>query len=65
MMEWLKNGKPCYIEYRQEDGTEKIILADRVERWNGNTCTIRIGETVIELSLASVIRSAITPEELA
>ena len=64
VMECLKNGMPCYIEYRQEDGAEKIIHVDRIERWNGNTCTIRIGETVMELSLASVIRSATTPEEL-
>ena len=63
-MECLKNGMPCYIEYRQEDGAEKIIHVDRIERWNGNTCTIRIGETTMELSLASVIRSATTPEEL-
>ena len=64
MMECLKNGMPCYIEYRKEDGTEKIIHVDRIERWDGNTCTIRIGKTTMELSLASVIRSATTPEEL-
>lgn len=64
LIECLKNNMPCYIEYLNEDGTQEIIVADRIVRWDGKVFSIRENDQIMELATDRIIRSGKVPEEL-
>ena len=55
---------PCYIGYLNEDGTQEIIVADRIVRWNGKVFSIRVNDQIMELATDRIVRSGKVPEEL-
>lgn len=64
MLDCLKNDKPCYIEYLDEDGETKIIHVDQVTKYVDHRFTIRIGDQTLKLDGNRIIRSTLTIEEI-
>lgn len=64
MLDCLKNGKPCYIEYQNDNGETKIIHVDQVTKYVDHRFTICIGGQTLELDGDRIIRSTLTIEEI-
>lgn len=66
LLDCMKNGRICIIEYAMEDGTSVFYENCRVLRYFGDHKPIEISQdgTVMQLDLLRVLRSAYTKEML-
>ena len=64
VIDCLKNGKSCFIEYQSDD--QSVIIYDncKIECYDGQTITVLYNGQKIHLLPDKILRSSYTPEEL-
>lgn len=63
VLECLKNGLPCWIEYKTDSGTE-FLSGVKITKYYGDTITVSNGENSRILELKHIIRSSKSADEI-
>ncbi|MDR2819744.1 MAG: hypothetical protein LBB60_04360 [Desulfovibrio sp.] len=63
-MDCLKNKKPCFIEYAQENGESVFYTNSHIRKVCGGNITIECDQGQFILLADRVLRSAYSKEEL-
>lgn len=64
VLDCVKNHKPCFIEYLEEDGTKSIYENCLILKYHVDTVTVEHQSQLLELRLDRVLRSTLTKEEI-
>jgi hypothetical protein len=63
VLDCLKNGKACFIEYKNNDKTT-FYENSKITQYLGDKVRINYKDQIIDLELENIVRSSYTPEEL-
>lgn len=63
VLDCLKNGKACFIEYKNNDRTS-FYENSKIIQYLGDLVRINYKDQIIDLELDNIVRSSYTPEEL-
>jgi hypothetical protein len=64
VLDCLKNGKSCFVEYKGEDDSVKLYPDCTIKHYRGETIVISYNSHEIELQIDNILRSSYTIEEL-